>query len=92
MPIRVDYQNNPLERCTIRPTPFVQISTNTLRNKKGKFGVTYTITLTGTLLPDEGTPYAVNPQNMGDDQIPQKFPFFQNQATAESLGFEYVGP
>jgi len=62
MPIRVRYQNDPLQECNIRPTPFVQISTNTLKNKIGNFGVTYSITLTGTLLPDEGSPLALDPQ------------------------------
>jgi hypothetical protein len=65
MPIKVHYvdevktgRNGP---CTIRPTPFIQISENVLKNKEGNFGVTYSITLTGTLLADHGTPYALNP-------------------------------
>ena len=62
MPIRVRYKNDPSQECNIRPTPFVQISTNTLKNKQGSFGVTYSITLTGTLLPDEGSPLALDPQ------------------------------
>ena len=62
MPIRVRYKNDPSQECNIRPTPFVQISTNTLKNKVGNFGVTYSITLTGTLLPDEGSPLALDPQ------------------------------
>lgn len=60
MPIRVRYHGDGKD-CTIRPTPFIQISENVLKNKEGNFGVTYSITLTGTLLPDEGTPYALNP-------------------------------
>jgi hypothetical protein len=59
--LRVRYQNDPNQDCTIRPTPFIQISENVLKNKEGNFGVTYTITLTGTLLADHGTPYALNP-------------------------------
>ena len=62
MPIRVRYKNDPSQECNIRPTPFVQISSNTLKNKTGNFGVTYSITLTGTLLPDEGSPLALDPQ------------------------------
>ena len=62
MPIRVRYRNDASQECNIRPTPFVQISTNTLKNKIGNFGVTYSITLTGTLLPDEGSPLALDPQ------------------------------
>lgn len=58
MPIRVMYQNDPNQQCTIRPTPLVSISTNVLRNGAGEaFGTTYTITLTGTILADQGTPY-----------------------------------
>jgi hypothetical protein len=58
MPIKVLYDG---ADCTIRPTPFIQISENVLKNKEGNFGVTYSITLTGTLLADHGTPYALNP-------------------------------
>lgn len=62
MPIRVRYDNaGTPEDCTIRPTPFIQISENILQNKEGNFGVTYSITLTGTLIADRGTPYALNP-------------------------------
>ena len=62
MPIRIRYKNDASQECNLRPTPFVQISTNTLKNKQGNFGVTYSITLTGTLLPDEGSPLALDPQ------------------------------
>ena len=61
MPIKVFYRNQENQPCTIRPTPFVQISENVLKNKEGSFGVTYNITLTGTLLAKHGTPYAVDP-------------------------------
>lgn len=70
MPIKVHYKNDPLQICSIRPTPFVQISENVLKNKEGTFGITYTITLTGTLLPDHGTPYALN------SATDSPFPFF----------------
>lgn len=71
MPVRVFYQNDPDQPCTIRPTPFVSISTNLLKNGAGDtFGVTYTITLTGTLLDNQGSPYAVKQ----DSQT--RFPFF----------------
>ena len=59
MPIRIRYQNQ--DECTIRPTPLVSIGTQILKNGAGEaFGVTYSITLTGTLLADQGTPYAIN--------------------------------
>lgn len=55
MPVRVYYESEP---CTIRPTPLVSISQSALKTSAGDiFGVTYTITLTGTLIADQGTPY-----------------------------------
>ena len=60
MPIRVRYKNDPGQECTVRPTPLVNIATQILKNGAGEaFGVTYSITLTGTLLADQGTPYAI---------------------------------
>jgi hypothetical protein len=82
MPIKVYYQNDPSQICSIRPTPFVQISEAILKNKEGTFGATYTITLTGTLLPDRGTPYALN---SATNQI---FDFIPGQTEPASL----VGP
>lgn len=79
---KVYYQNNPEQICTIRPTPLVQISEAILKNKEGNFGVTYTITLTGSLLPNEGTPYAKNPEN---DQLYLLF----NNATLSDLKGPY---
>ena len=59
MPIRIRYQHQ--DECTIRPTPLVNIGTQILKNGAGEaFGVTYSITLTGTLLADQGTPYAID--------------------------------
>lgn len=61
MPIRIRYQNDSNQECTIRPTPLISISTNILKTGGGEaYGVNYSITLTGTLLPDEGTPYATD--------------------------------
>lgn len=61
MPIRVRYKNIAGQECTIRPTPFVSISSEFNKTPAGDIlGVTYTITLTGTLLPDEGMPFAQN--------------------------------
>jgi len=61
MPIRVRYTNDLTQECMIRPTPFIQISESVLKNKEGNFGITYSVTLTGTLIADRGTPYALNP-------------------------------
>ena len=67
MPVRV-YHNG--RACTIRPTPLVSISENLLKDGAGQpIGVTYSIVLTGTLIADQGTPYAANPQNG------QRYPF-----------------
>lgn len=58
MPIRVFYKNDLNQPCTIRPTPLVSISSQMLKTGAGEtFGVTYTITLAGTLLADHGSPY-----------------------------------
>lgn len=40
----------------IRPCPFVSISYSPIKNKMGSVGGTYDITLTGTILADEGSP------------------------------------
>jgi hypothetical protein len=69
MPIKVFYRNDNQQPCTIRPTPFIQVSENILKNAEGRFGVTYNITLTGTLLAKFGTPYAVDPANDINDPL-----------------------
>ena len=59
MPIRVYYENNQAQPCTIRPTPLVSIASNLVKNGAGEnIGVNYSITLNGTLLADKGSPYA----------------------------------
>ena len=84
MPIRVRYQNSSSEECTIRPTPLISISTNILKNGAGEaFGVTYSITLTGSLLPDEGTPYAIH--HVG---VPSRYAFHGSPSPEPSQ----VGP
>lgn len=61
MPIHVRYQD--VTDVTIRPTPLVNISSQVLKTAAGKsFGITYNITLTGTLLADQGSPYARDTQ------------------------------
>lgn len=62
MPITIYYKNDGNEGCTIRPVPLVSIGTNILKNGAGEaFGVTYSITLTGTILADQGAPFAYDP-------------------------------
>jgi len=66
MPITVYYNNDSEQPCTIRPTPLISVNSNILKNGAGEaFGVTYTITLTGKIIHNEGTPYAfkTNDQN-----------------------------
>ena len=59
MPIQVRYRNDPAQECVIRPTPFMSISSEVLKTGAGEtFGITYTITLNGTLLEDQGFPFA----------------------------------
>tara|TARA_Y100000590_G_scaffold38864_3_gene41636 strand:+ start:1322 stop:3199 length:1878 start_codon:yes stop_codon:yes gene_type:complete len=77
MPIRIRYQNDSNQECTIRPTPLISISTNILKNGAGEaYGVTYSITLTGTLLPNEGTPYATDNTGLNAGIVGGTFPFF----------------
>lgn len=83
MPLRVYYNegSGPAEACTIRPTPLVSINTNPLKNGAGDiFGVTYEITLNGTLLADQGTPYGIRVDG-------SRYPFDANDApTPNSIG------
>jgi hypothetical protein len=48
-----------VKECVIRPVPFISISHNLIRNKIGILGSYYDITLTGTILPNEGSPYYI---------------------------------
>ncbi len=76
MPIRLRYKNDPAQECTIRPTPFVSISTNVLKNAAGDpFGVNYSITLTGTILADEGSPYTVDNVSSLGNAFGSRLPF-----------------
>ena len=82
MPIRVYFDNDLEQPCTIRPTPLYSIGTAILENGAGEaFGVTHSLTLTGTLLADQGMPFAI----MQDGGT--RFPFW---GTAPTGGF--VGP
>lgn len=76
MPIRIRYKNDPAQECTIRPTPFVSISTNILKNTAGEpFGVNYSITLNGTILADEGSPYTVDNVSSLGNAFGSRIPF-----------------
>ena len=60
MPISVRYKNQASQECVLRPTPLVSINTNSVKIGEETVGVTYDITLTGTILADLGAPYAKN--------------------------------
>ena len=94
MPIHVDYlnDNGTVETCTIRPTPLVNISTNILKNGAGEaYGVTYSITLNGSMLPDEGTPYAIDHKGIGAD-VGARYPFFTEEYQAGKGAPSSLGP
>ncbi len=67
--IKVRYNNDPSQECVIRPTPFVSINSEMLKKAEGNYGITYAIVLTGTLLEDHGTPYALEADGT-DNLIP----------------------
>ena len=52
--------------CTLRPCPFVSISSSPIRNKTHHLGSDYTITLTGTILPQRGSPIVAGSTLEGD--------------------------
>ena len=90
MPIRIRYQNDSSQECTIRPTPLIAISTNILKTGAGEaYGVNYSITLTGTLLPEEGTPYATDNTGVGAGTVGGIFPFFGTPSPAPALTGPY---
>jgi len=89
MPIRVRYKNDPGQECTVRPTPLVNIGTQILKNGAGEaFGVTYSITLTGTLLADQGTPYAI--EHGGNTAL--RHPSTDKYAFHETAPSAFTGP
>lgn len=82
MAIRVYYNNDSNQPCTIRPSPLCAINRNILKNGAGEsFGVTYSITLTGTLIADQGTPYAFDEIGIS----PTRYPFYGG-ASPNSIG------
>ena len=77
MPVRVFYDDN---WCTIRPTPLVSISSAVIKNGAGEsLGITYTITLTGTIIADQGSPY-------GFKQDGSRYPVEQTATEPNSIG------
>lgn len=59
MPVQIVHEGDTVQ---IVPAPLVSISTQILKNGAGEaFGVAYSITLTGTILDNKGSPFAVKP-------------------------------
>lgn len=72
MPVLI-YHNNSSDGVKITPAPLVSVSTQILKNGAGEpFGVTYAITLTGTILDDKGSPHALDGNNVKYLAIPGK--------------------
>ena len=70
MPVLI-YHNNSSDGVKITPAPLVSVSTQILKNGAGEpFGVTYAITLTGTILDDKGSPHALDGNNVKYLAIP----------------------
>jgi hypothetical protein len=94
MPIQIRYRNDPLHECVIRPTPFISIASEILKTGAGEaFGVTYTISLTGTLLNDQGFPFARNTSSAsaGADLYGKAFDFLP-LSPAPQPAYLYAGP
>ena len=86
MPINVRYKNNSAHECVLRPTPLVSISSEMNQTAAGDIlGITYKITLTGKILPDEGTPYALKPDGT---RYEFKDPSFNPTGTGPYLTFD----
>ena len=68
MPVQIVHEGDTVQ---IVPAPLVSISTQILKNGAGEaFGVTYSITLTGTILDNKGSPHALNGNNVKYPAIP----------------------
>lgn len=76
--ITIYYNNN--EACVIRPTPLISISHTPIRNKLGKLGAVYNITLNGTIIAYEGSPfYTPSGTNYGPTGGPNGSKLFVSQ-------------
>lgn len=73
MPVLIYHE--PSIAVQIVPAPLVSISTQILKNGAGEaFGVTYSITLTGTILDDKGSPFATKPDGTLFNFVPGPTP------------------
>ena len=87
---------NTTQGVYIRPTPFVSISYSPIKNKIGTLGGSYDITLTGTLIDDEGSPFFVdqfsspnNPDNPEEqsDKVLTQFTTNAGRPTSQVIPF-----
>jgi len=54
----------------LRPCPLISISSNPIKNKMGNMGNSYTITLTGTILESEGSPFFTGSNSSVNEPLP----------------------
>ena len=75
----VYYKNNRNDGKIIRPTPFISIGYNAVRNKEKTLGANYSITLNGILITNAGSPLSSN-ENASDiiDNIQSIGPNYEN--------------
>lgn len=65
--IAVHYENGGTTTiCFLRPVPIVSISTTRTTSKALQLGSQYTITLTGTIIADGGSPFSTGTEGSGD--------------------------
>jgi hypothetical protein len=75
----VYYKNDRNDGKIIRPTPFISIGYNAVRNKEKTLGADYSITLNGILITNAGSPLSSN-ENASDiiDNIQSIGPNYEN--------------
>ena len=54
----------------LRPTPLISINQNVIRNKAGFLGSYYDITLNGTIISDEGSPFYITGGGSTNHELP----------------------
>lgn len=75
--LSIYYKNG--NACVLRPTPLISITQNAIRNKSGMLGSYYNITLNGTILSDEGSPYYITGgANQGTGPIDASASYIKN--------------
>jgi hypothetical protein len=80
--LSIEYK--PGTHIVLRPTPFISITQNAIRNKTGMLGSYYDITLNGTILSDEGSPFYSAGAVISDPSTPWATSY--NRPAHESVG------